>query len=400
MPTKLGKSYVEHESLIPKVNFKVDMYAVLFSAMANEIRVRNSLKKNPELKESFLRAGILNLEWSKEINRFAKENRDDFVTSKLFSRVELIESLVPFASKVGTGVFESQAKARMEFEYGMSEEEIEAAMRILSSEKLGSLTKSKAFDAIMFSTNSYKRKMENGWNKDSKRLYEELEELIGKEEIEDHRDDKNRSDYLTVLVMPPNIQVQRIPYKTRKEAVYCLSIPGEDEKYTRAKTNGTILHALLQEVMVPNTNSMTGDERSKQHAFVKYMADKNTGLTYFQDFSIFDFSTPNEDIETMGRLYPAYLGYKYRRLPKEQAAERIRTDIDRDMRGLSRIKDTDKKSQLSKSYRLDELDPEVIAETFRNRYFGARSFSRINLQLLEDKMYGSSKRTPREEPSL
>ena len=74
---------------VPKVNFKVNQYAVLFSSIASEIKARGTLKSDPTQKAILQERGLLNEEWSNRINEFAKANKSDFVSSKLFSRITL-----------------------------------------------------------------------------------------------------------------------------------------------------------------------------------------------------------------------------------------------------------------------------------------------------------------------
>ena len=110
--TNLGNALsIGADSLsVPKVNFKVNQYAVLFSSIASEIRARGTVKADPSQEAKLRERGLLDDEWSRRINEFAKANKADFVSSKLFSKVSLLETLEPFAGKIGTSEFESKAR--------------------------------------------------------------------------------------------------------------------------------------------------------------------------------------------------------------------------------------------------------------------------------------------------
>ena len=114
--TNLGNALsIGADSLsVPKVNFKVNQYAVLFSSIASELRARGTVKADPSQEAKLRERGLLDDEWSRRINEFAKANKADFVSSKLFSKVGLLETLEPFAGKIGTSEFESKARSRME----------------------------------------------------------------------------------------------------------------------------------------------------------------------------------------------------------------------------------------------------------------------------------------------
>ena len=124
-----GLSIGSDSILLPNVNFKVSQYAVLFSSITSELRARGTinkaLKQKKELNDEELKKvkamvaeykeiGLLNDEWFERISKFAIEHREDFVASKLFSRVDVLDVLIPFADKLGTQEFESKARSRLE----------------------------------------------------------------------------------------------------------------------------------------------------------------------------------------------------------------------------------------------------------------------------------------------
>lgn len=388
MPKKLGNALsIGAENLsIPKVNFKVNQYAVLFGSIASEIRARGTVVADPSSEAKLKERGLLDPEWLKRINEFAKDNKADFVSSKLFSRIDLLESLEPFAGKIGTSEFEEKARSRMEYEYEMSDEEIDAAMRILSKDNLDTLIDTPEFSDILMSTNAYRRRMEADWHRSAKENVSRIWNLVGANEIETLSKDKSKSKSLTILVMPPISRVQRIADKDSSEVTYCLSIPGKDTEFKGAYTNGVILNALVNDVMLPS-GTMTAAQRTQQNAYVKYIADKTTGTSSIRGTSIFDYPTYQENTELMAKMYPAYLAYIYRKDPVEVAVQRITSDIQRDKAGLGRIQSETVRNQMQGYYRFDDLSPEKIAGLFRGTYMGAKSFATLNLDEVGKRVY-------------
>ena len=386
--TYLGpQNNMRTESTMPKVNFKVNKYAVLLSSVANEIRARYEVKKKPERRVTLERNGLLNEGWSTRINEFAKANREDFVTSKIFSRVDILDTLTPFAPMIGTEGFERAARSRLEYEYQLSDEEIEAAMRIFSKEKLDELASAPEFSDILIRTNEYRRRMELDWQRDLSVNLDRVYSLVGESETaEELNRRKNGSDSLTVLVMPPNSRVQRVANKTSKEVVFCLSIPGEHSAHKKAYTNGVILDAYMQDVVFPYETSMTAQEKQQKSAYIRYIADRNIGTSSVRNASIFDFQTPHENLDMMGKMYPAYLGYKYRKTPISLAVPAIEAEINRDFEGFSRLPNEDVKSRMG-SFKFGELDPNAIAGLFKGRYVTPQTFAKLDLDSIGERVY-------------
>lgn len=380
-----GLSIGSDSILLPKVNFKVNQYAVLFSSIASELRARGSVVQDPSSEARLREAGLLNNNWIKRISKFAREHKADFVTSKLFSRVDVLDALIPFAEKLGTQEFDSKARSRLEYGLDMTEDEIEATMRIITPENMQTLIDTPEFSSILMDTNAYRRKVESDWHRSSNENLRRIYELVGVSEIEAYGKDKAKADALTVLIMPPTQRIQRVADKTKKEVVYCLSIPGVNSPHKTAYTNGAILNALVGDVILPSSG-LTSEQSRKQKAYVGYLSVKNTGVSTERHTSVFDYLVPQEDVELMGKLYPAFLAYKYRTASREEAVKGITAELQRDIQGFERIQNPDVKSKMS-AYRLNELSPDAMAGLFRGKYMGARSFADINLEELGKRVY-------------
>ena len=380
-----GLSIGSDSILLPNVNFKVSQYAVLFSSIASELRARGSVVQDPSSETRLREAGLLNDNWIKRISKFARDHKADFVASKMFSRVDVLDALIPFADKLGTQEFESKARSRLEYGLDMSEDEIDAAMRIITPENMQTLIDTPEFSDILMATNAYRRKVEADWYRSSNENLKRIYELVGVSEIEAHGKDKAKVDALTVLIMPPTQRIQRVADKTKEEVIYCLSIPGANSPHKSAYTNGTILNTLVGDVIL-SSSGLTSEQNKKQKAYVGYLSVKNTGVCTERHTSVFDYLVPQEDPELMGRLYPAFLAYKYITASIEDAVKGITRELQRDILGFENIQNPEIKSRMS-VYRLNELSPEAMAGLFRGKYMGARSFADINLDELGKRVY-------------
>ena len=205
--------------LLPNVNFKVSQYAVLFSSIASELRARGSVVQDPSSETRLREAGLLNDNWIKRISKFARDHKADFVASKMLSRVDVLDALIPFADKLGTQEFESKARSRLEYGLDMSEDEIDAAMRIITPENMQTLIDTPEFSDILMATNAYRRIVEADWYRSSNENLKRIYELVGVSEIEAHGKDKAKVDALTVLIMPPTQRIQRVADKTKEEVI-------------------------------------------------------------------------------------------------------------------------------------------------------------------------------------
>ena len=262
-----GLSIGSDSILLPNVNFKVSQYSVLFSSIASELRARGSVVQDPSSETRLREAGLLNDNWIKRISKFARDHKADFVASKMFSRVDVLDALIPFADKLGTQEFESKARSRLEYGLDMSEDEIDAAMRIITPENMQTLIDTPEFSDILMATNAYRRKVEADWYRSSNENLKRIYELVGVSEIEAHGKDKAKVDALTVLIMPPTQRIQRVADKTKEEVIYCLSIPGANSPHKSAYTNGTILNTLVGDVILPSSG-LTSEQSKKQKAYV------------------------------------------------------------------------------------------------------------------------------------
>ena len=69
----------------------------------------------------------------------------------------------------------------------------------------------------------------------------------------------------------------------------------------------------------------------------------------------------------MGRVYPFWLGYRYRNSDKEglDPAEEIEKAINRDKEYFEKLPINSKKRKLYENYEFEKLDPEKIAKFFK-----------------------------------
>ena len=120
--------------------------------------------------------------------------------------------------------------------------------------------------------------------------------------------------------------------------------------------------------MLPYKTTMTQKEKEEFHAFIKFLTDKDvynrlTGKSYLA------IATQNENPEVMAKVYPYWLGYRYRNADKEgqDSAMEIAKAIARDKKYFEKIPQNNKARKLYEKYEFDKLDPLKIASVFREK---------------------------------
>ena len=113
---------------------------------------------------------------------------------------------------------------------------------------------------------------------------------------------------------------------------------------------------------------MTRDEKESFHAFIKFLTDKEiysslTGRSYL------DIETVKENSNVMGKVYPFWLGYRYRNIDKQglNPAEEIRKAIKRDKDYFDNLPQKSRKRKLFESYEFEKIDADKLSTFFKAR---------------------------------
>ena len=83
--------------------------------------------------------------------------------------------------------------------------------------------------------------------------------------------------------------------------------------------------------------------------------------------SYLDVVTQNEDHELMAKMYPFWLGYRYRNADKEglNPVAEIKKAITRDREYYNSLPENSRKKQTYSIYNFEKLDPEKISKLFK-----------------------------------
>ena len=170
---------------------------------------------------------------------------------------------------------------------------------------------------------------------------------------------------VSTYVMYPTIDTHR-SYQLSESKTFLFF--GKKEESDPNKILSYLTHQAVHQPMLPYKNSMTKKEKEEFHAFIKFLTDKDvynqlTGRSYL------DIVTQNENAEVMGRVYPFWLGYRYRNADRQglNAEEEVAKAIQRDKTYFESLPETSRKRKLYSTYEFDKLDPKKISVLFRER---------------------------------
>lgn len=265
----------------------------------------------------------------------------------------IFDELVPISTLPNMAEHTSMIRSRMIYEYDIDEERLPEMKAFV--EDFYALQQTPEIKKVVDSTLSYKNTLERLW-----RLYEApilknvtsilgyVPENIGK---------------VNAYIMYPIVDTHRTyQVSAGKTSLFF----GKAREKDRNKILAFLAHQAVHQPMLPYKPSMTRTEKEEFHAFVKFLADKET-YTALSGKSYLDIITPGENHEVMAKVYPYWLGYRYRNADKQggNPVEQIRKAISRDREyyeGLS----PEEQAAFS-CYEFEKLSPEKIAAFFRDK---------------------------------
>lgn len=336
------------------ITFGVNGHAVLCNMIDGDIRARQSSRGNPEKKAYYKEKGIIST--SPSITTFMRNHPEVFGNKKLINSngTNFFGGMLPFSSLSRTG-YENALKIRMQYEYDLTPEEIEGMKSFFDD--FDKLAKEPEVQAIVNETESYKRSIESAWRLNETSIMKYIKTVLGYE--------PENAAKVSAYIMYPSFDIHR-----------CCQVAENKTSLFFAKSNETdinkilasLTHQAVHQPMLPYKNTMTKEEKSKFHAFIKFLTDKDV---YYQlsEKSYLDIVTEKEDPEIMAIVYPFWLGYRYRNADKEglNPVEKIEEAIQRDKRYYDSLPVNSKKRKLYSKYEFDKLDPKKIAQFFREK---------------------------------
>lgn len=351
------------------MNFAVNGNAVVCNMLDGEIRARMASRNNPEKKEYYKNLRVIDS--SPAITRFMVAHPSVFGNKKLIRQdgSNFFGGIVPLASLDDTKDHREMLKSRMKYEYGLTDAELPAMDKFLDD--LYSLGSTPEIQDIVSETEEYKKSIENMWKQNEGMIMRYVHGVIGYV--------PEKVGKVSTYVMYPTIDTHR-SYQLSGSKTFLFF--GKKEEEDPNKILAYLTHQAIHQPMLPYKPSMTKKEKEEFHAFIKFLADKDvynqlTGKSYL------DIVTQNENPEVMGKVYPFWLGYRYRNADRQglDIEEEITKAIQRDKEYFDKLPANSKKRALYSTYEFDKLDPKKIAKLFRERRgITPYEFAKVNFE--------------------
>lgn len=343
------------------MNFAVDGTAVAYNMLDGEIRARMVTRNNPQKKALYEEKGIINS--SPAITKFMVKYPNVFGNRKLIHSdgSNFFGGILSLSPLAGTTSQKEMLKNRMKYEYDLSDEELEKMDGFL--EDLNHLKDSPEIQAIVGKTVSYKNYIKSAWESYETPIMKHIKAVLGYEpEVVGN---------VNAYIMYPNFDTHRsCQLSDKKIYMYFGKCKKNSEKEQdgiyEAKLISALAHQAVHQPMLPYKSSMTKKQKETFHAFIKYLTDKDV-YSEISGRSYLDVVTQNEDHELMAKMYPFWLGYRYRNADKEglNPVDEIKKAITRDREYYNSLPENSRKKQVYSVYNFEKLDPEKISKLFK-----------------------------------
>jgi len=335
------------------MNFAVNGNAVVCNIIDGEIRARIATRNNPEKKSQYKKLGIIDS--SSAITRFMHRYPNVFGSRKLIHSdgSNFFGGIVPLASLEGTPNYNEKLKSRMEYEYDLTPEELLGMDDFING--LHNLSSEPEIREIVNETVEYKNSIERVWKSNESSIMQYINGVLGYE--------PEKVGRVNTYIMYPNFDTHRSCQLSGNKT--CLFF-GKSGQTDSNKILAYLTHQAVHQPMLPYKSSMTGAEKEKFHAFIKFLTDKDV-YNQLSGRSYLDIVTQGENAEVMAKVYPFWLGYRYRNSDKEGLSpeEEISKAIQRDKAYFDALPVNSKKRKLYAGYEFSKLDPSKIAKFFK-----------------------------------
>ncbi len=338
----------------PNMSFAVNDDAVVCNLISGEYRARLSSRNNPEKRELYRNRKVMDA--SPAITRFIQNHQRVFSNRKLIHSdgTNFFGEIVPLSSLAGTESHKEMLKSRLKYEYDLTDEELPEMDSFIDD--LYRLNQEPEIKSIVNETKSYKNSIERIWRLNETAVMSHIKSVLGTYEPE-------ILGKVSTYIMYPNFDTHRSYQLTGNKTFLFFAKSGESNPN---KIIASLAHQAIHQPMLPYKPSMTKKEKEEFHAFIKFLTDKDI-YNQFSGNSYLDIVTQGENPEVMGRVYPFWLGYRYRNSDKEglDPAEEIEKAINRDKEYFEKLPINSKKRKLYENYEFEKLDPEKIAKFFK-----------------------------------
>lgn len=356
------------------MNFAVNEDSVLCNIMNGEIRARIISKRNSSKKELYKKRGVINT--SPTIKSFIINHKEIFGNQKLVhgdgsNFFDEILSISPLSESEN---YKDALKTRLEYQYGLTEDEIIDMMAFF--EEFKQMEQSPDVKKIIDDTEVYKDSIERAWKSNESKIMKYVKSILGYEP-------ENIGKVSTYIVYP-NFDTHRCYQLSSNKTLLFFAKSGETDPN---KILAFLTHQAVHQPILPYKPTMTQKDKEIFHAFIKFLTDKDV-YNYLSGKSYLDIVTRGENPEVMAKVYPFWLGYRYRNIDKqgEDSVQAIQTAINRDKDYFDKLPENSKKRKLYSKYEFERLDPKKIAVLFRERR-GITPYQFAKLDFNRDSIY-------------
>ncbi len=358
------------------MKFSVDGTAVAYNMLDGEIKARILTRNNPQKKAFYEERKIINS--SPAIVRFMIKYPKVFGNKKLIHSdgSNFFGGILSLSPIAGTSSQKEMLKNRMKYEYGLVKDEIQEMDGFF--EDLNQLKYSPEIMQIVDETVAYKNYIKSIWEVNEESVMKHIEKVLGYE--------PETTGSVNTYVMYPNFDTHRSCQLTdNKIYMYFgkykrLDNSRENDKMYEAKILSALTHQAIHQPMLPYKSSMTKQEKEIFHSFIKYLTDKDI-YNQYSGRSYLDIVSQNENHEIMAKMYPFWLGYRYRNADKEgkNPVIEIKKAITRDKEYYDSLPETSKRKKAFSTYNFEKLDSNKIAKLFKGkRAITPYEFSKID----------------------
>lgn len=361
-------------SNMSNMRFEVNSDAIISGIINGEIQARMCCKaQNPNNSEKYKKglkkyreAGIVDS--TPSVVKFMREHPSVFRNPKLvsYNNGNIFEEMITLAPQSKAGDYDERLKNRMTIGHELTTEEMAGMDSFLCD--FHSLQNEPDIKAIIGETRKYGSSVERLWKTNESSIMEHIKSILG------YTPESIGS--VSTYVMYPNYDTHRSCQSSGNSTFFFLGKRGADAEN---KILAHLAHQAVHQPMLPYKLSMSREEKEKFHGFIKFLTDKEIYAKLSGESSL-KITTPHENHALMGKIYPYWLGYKFRSANRQglDPAEEIEKVIQRDKAYYDALPAESKAKRNYSHYEFGRLDSRKIAEFFRYKK-GMTPYEFINI---------------------
>lgn len=336
------------------MDFTVNKNAVVCNMLNGEIQGRMKSRNNPTLRQTYRENGIIDS--TPAITKFILSHPRVFGNAKLIHNdgSNFFEGILPLYSSPSSSSYKESLKSRIAVQYDLTDSEMQGMDKFLDDFQV--LADSPEIQKIVSDTEDYKKSIEDAWKASAPSIMAYIRDVLGYE--------PEVNGKVSAFIMYPTFDIHRCSQENNRTSLF----------FARRKDNNIhrilayFTHQAVHQPMLPYKAAMTKQEKEDYHAFIKFLTDKDV-YSQLSGKSYLDIVTQDENPESMGKVYPFWLGYRYRNADKQglDPVEQIRLAIQRDKAYYDQLPPNSKRRRLYSTYEFEKLDPKKIAVLFKER---------------------------------